>query len=248
MKRSVSVLVVLVAAVTLAAVVLVLGSHAADPSRSSVRLVHAVPIQIPGGIDVWVDGEEVASDVTYKTVTPYVDLEAGVHTVEVRAFLPDPLLSTTVELTGGIDVTVVGVGRNLFDVTTTVLLDDNSPFNANAVRLVNLSPDTSAIDVVITGTAVVTTTGNVPYKGASPYVGGIGAGLTTFEVRPVGQIAPLLSFTATLDADTINTFFVMGFSQPSAGQPLWEAVHAVDRRFHFVYVPLVLREEQPAGY
>ena len=51
---------------------------------SMVRLAHLSPDAPP--VDICVDGERVLSDVPYRTVSDYLKLGAGDHTVQVGAF------------------------------------------------------------------------------------------------------------------------------------------------------------------
>jgi hypothetical protein len=132
----------------------------------------------------------------------------------------------------------MGVGAGL-DVTATTLLDSNQPANRDTVRLVHASPDMGPVDVLVTGTLATTTIAELHYKGASEYVGGLGVGEAAFEVRPAGEVTPLLSFTHTLQSDTINTFFVMG-SRTDLMYAL-EAIHAMDRSFLSLYLPVALK-------
>jgi hypothetical protein len=45
-----------------------------------------------------------------------------------------------------------------------------------------------------------------------------------------------------VEANTINTFFIMGLSTlPGSLQFPLQGVHVVDQRFHVVYLPLVLK-------
>jgi len=240
MKRYRFALGILIAALAVSAVLLVQRIKAADPTQARVRVVHAVP----GGptVDLWVDGSEASTGISYTTVTTYVNLSAGPHTVQViPSLLPIPIISETVVLTGGMDLTIAGVGQGL-SITSLFLEDNNSPSNSNTARLVHLSPDTSAIDVAISGTVTSATASNIAFKGASDYIGGLGVGMTSFEVRPAGQITPLLTFSRTLGSDTINTFFIMGLNNlpGSLLYPL-QAVHSVDQRFIIVYLPVVLK-------
>jgi hypothetical protein len=163
----------------------------------------------------------------------------GEHTVEVKlAGTGFAILSETVFLTGGIDLTIAGVGVGL-DVTTTTLFDDNVPANKDTVRLVHISPGTGPVDVLVTGTLTSTVVAGLPYRQASGYLEGLGPGEVMFEVRPAGEVTPLLSVTHTLQSNTINTFFVMG-SRTDSTYPL-EAVHALDRSFSFLYLPVALK-------
>ena len=50
----------------------------------------------------------------------------------------------------------------------------------------------------------------------------------------------MLTFTSTLESDTINTVFVMGLSTTKA----MTEVHTIDQRWPFkVYLPLVMRNQ-----
>jgi hypothetical protein len=236
--RALLALVILIFAISALAAVRI--SRADDPEWARVRLVHAVP----GGplVDVFVDNEEIVGDVQYKDVTPYESLSAGPHTIEVKLSFPSiTLISETVVLSGGMDITVAGVGQGL-TIEAVDLEDDNSPSNSDTVRFVHLSPDTAPIDIAVKETLVYTVAGNIPYKGASDYVGGLGPGPVSLEVRPVGQITPLLTFSRTIEPDRINTLFVVGHSTPPGSllYPL-EVVHTVDRRFFWIFLPTTLK-------
>jgi hypothetical protein len=229
-------------ALAVCAVLLVPGSTANGPATSNVRLAHAA-LGVPLSVDVWVDGSPVSTGVSYKTVTPYVPLPAGSHTVEIKLGMVT-VVSETVLLVGGVDLTIVGMGV-MPSITTTALLDNNHPMNKDTVRLVHASPDTGPVDVLVTGTLTSTAVSELPYKEASGYIGGLGVGEASFEVRPSGEITPLLTFTHTLQSDTIDTFFIMGATTVLSPTYPLEAVHALDRRFSVLYLPIVLKEYEP---
>jgi hypothetical protein len=230
MKRYLIALGVLVLALA-ASAALIQGIKAVGPDEARVRVVHAV--SDGPAIDIKVDGLPVASNVTYKTVTAYETLPAGPHLVQIYlSALPIELLAETVILTGGMEFTVAGVGSAVA-VTTTTLVDNNHPSNVDTVRFANLYSHTPSIDVVITGTMTSTVVTGIPYKEASNYIGGIGVGEASFEVRASGLIT---HFTGTLESDTINTFFIMG--PPGS----LEQVHSIDQRWPFsVFLPLVIK-------
>jgi hypothetical protein len=236
MKRYLIALGVLVLALA-ACVVLIQAIEAAGPNEARVRVVHAVPDG--PGVDIKVDSMQVYTNVTYTTVTPYATLLTGTHLVQVFVHPSSPipvlLISETMFLAGGMDLTVAGVGQYPA-ITSTVLVDNNHPANANTVRVVNFSPDTPAIDVTITGTLTSTVVSGIPYKGASSYIGGLGVGEASFEVRASGEITTLLTFTGTLESDTINTFFIMGLKDSLT------QVHSIDQRWPFkVFLPLITK-------
>ena len=229
---------ILVLALVIAAACLVRGIRAAAPGRVQVRLVNAAPDA--QAVDLWVDGAQVFGHVQYTTVTTYTPLLAGPHTVQI---MPSgslvPVISVTLGLTSGTDMTIVSSAQEQ-SVVAAFLVDNNQLSNRDSVRIVHASPDTLAIDVAMTGTVTSKVAGSIPRWGMSAYIGGLGTGVTSFEVRPAGQTAPLLAFARTLDVDTINTVFIMGFSTPPRNQ--WsslKAVHSVDHRFHSFYFPAI---------
>jgi hypothetical protein len=176
-------------------------------------------------------------------LTPYLAVQAGEHTVEV--WLGPLPLSQTAYLTGGMDLTIAGAGQGFYNLSVVGYEDDNSPSNSDSVRFIHLSPDTGPVDVAVRGTVVYTIASNVPYTSASGYIGDLGPGPVAFEMRPAGEITPLLTITPTLEESTINTFFIVGLSQ-GVVNPL-EVIHSVDQRFYRTYMPLVIREPEVPG-
>jgi hypothetical protein len=235
MRTTRTALMCLVIALALGGVLFLGTGLAADSNTGRVRVLHAVPSGLV--VDIEVDGDVVTSNLSYKGLTPYYAVEAGEHTVEVLV-AGLPFLSETAYLTGGMDFTIAGVGQG-FDLSAAGYVDDNSPSNSDSVRFIHLSPNTGPIDVAVRGTLVYTIASNVPFTGTSGYIGGLGSGPVTFEVRPTGEITPLLTITPTLEEDTINTFFIVGLSGDGA-TPL-EVIHSIDQRFFWTYMPLVVR-------
>jgi hypothetical protein len=241
MKRKRIALICLVVALALGGVMFVGHSLAADSNTGRVRVLHAVPGELVVGIRV--DGDVVTSNLSYKGLTSYYAVEAGEHTVEVLV-AGLPFLSETAYLTGGMDFTIAGVGQGL-KLGAASYEDGNSPSNSDSVRFIHLSPDTGPVDVAVRGTLIYTIASNIPYTGTSGYIGGLGPGPVTFEVRPAGEITPLLTFTRTLEKSTINTFFIVGLS--GGGEYALEEIHSVDQRFFWTYMPIVVRELRAPG-
>jgi len=218
-----------------AAVLLVWALGTAEGETSRVRMVHSIPGPIT--VDVLVDGVPVYAGLAYKDVTPYAVVAAGWHTVTAHTLFGD--FGQTVYLTGGLDVTVVGVGSGV-NVTATAMLDDNRPANAGAVRLVHLSPDTPAMDVMMTGSSGMTGVEALPYPGASAYLGGLGAGVVSVTVSAGGVSVPLYPPTMTLEENAVQTLFLMG------PQAFLEGVTSVDARFteFKLYLPVTLQDAE----
>jgi hypothetical protein len=236
-----TVVAILVVAVAVGGVMLVGRVLAADANVGRVRVLHAVPGDLVVGIRV--DGVVIESALSYKDLTPYITVEEGEHLVEVL-YLGIPFLSETAYLTGGMDYTIAGIGEGL-DLGAAGYEDDNVPLNSDSVRFIHLSPDTGPVDIAVGGTLAYTIASNIPYTSTSGYIGGLGPGQVTFEVRPAGEATPVLTITPILEKGTINTFFIVGLSEGGA-HPL-EAIHSVDQRFFWVYMPLTVREVGTSG-
>jgi hypothetical protein len=233
MNRRLIRLILVVVLALFSTVLLVWALGAAEGETSRVRMVHSIPGPIT--VDVLVDGVLVYDDLAYKAVTPYSEVPAGLHTVTARTVFGD--LVQTVYLTGGLDVTVVGVGSGL-NVTATAMLDDNRAANAGTVRLVHLSPDTPAMDVMMTGTLGMVGVEALPYKEASDYLAGLGPGVVSFSLSAGGLNVPVYPPTATLKENAVHTLFLMG------PQAFLESVPSVDAQFSDLkfklYLPIVL--------
>jgi hypothetical protein len=213
---------------------------AADPLTSRVRLVHAIP-GAPA-VQVVIDGETAYSEVSYTTVTTYTTLPVGLHTVEVWALLPPPLpplflISETLPLVGGVDLTVMGIGTTTSP-SVTLLPDNNTIFVSNTVRLVNLSHDIT-MTVNLTGTEGTAQIDDLQYPQASGYIPGLGVGEVNVEVRVGDAVMGITPSSATLESDAIHSLFIMG---PEHGLSL---IPALDQKFETLYqayLPLAIKE------
>jgi hypothetical protein len=243
MKRRLLILSLTMTVAAIALTLLIGIAGAAEEETSRVRLVHAIP-GAPA-VQVVVDGEIAYPSVSYTTVTTYTTLTAGLHTVEVWVTLaPLPplfLISETLPLVGGTDLTVMGIGTTSSP-TVTLLLDDNRPANAGKFRVVNLSPDTPTMDVYLAAEAAAIID-DLAYKEASDYVEGIGTGVLSVGVDAGGALKSVVPPTTTLYSNAVHTLFLMGM-----GDTL-DLVATVDQRFeakkHYAYLPLIARGLPP---
>ena len=221
---------VLFAVLAIALLVWGLGKDELDTSQ--VRFVQAVSFLSP--VDVEIDGTRVYTDVAYGGVTSYTVLSAGTHTVTVHAGART--LVEVVELTGGIDATVIGVGGSYWSLHTVALADDNRSPNADTVRVVHVSPYRGMIDVTISGAAATRVVEDLGYGEPSDYLSGLGAGSIALQVSAAGEAIPLTPSSATLKSNAITTLFVMG------QEPPLDLVVSVDRRFtsHQLFLPFMV--------
>ncbi|QLG63885.1 DUF4397 domain-containing protein [Halorarum salinum] len=210
----------LVTSVAAAGVALAASTAAAQTDgdgNATVRAVHASP-GAPA-IDVAIDGETVLEGVSYGTVSEYLNVSQGNHSVTVT--LSDVgvvVYEDEIDVESGRTYTVAAAGEVTDDlaasVDPTVLVDDASEpaDDEAAVRLVHLSPDAPAVDVTVQGTGDVVGE-NVTYGGASAYTT-VPAGDYTLEVRRAtasndGEV--LATFDVTVEGGTAYTGFAVGY-------------------------------------
>jgi len=187
-------------------------------TTGNVRVAHFSP-DAPN-VDVYVDGDQVLSDVPFRATSDYLEVPTGSRTVTVTA-AGDPdtaAFEGDIEV-GEADYTVAAVGE-LADGDTEfrplVLEDDNSEVGGDTarVRLVHASPDAPAVDVTVASSGDAIYDG-VPF-GESGYVE-VSAGTYTLQVRGDtmdnnGDVAA--DFTVELAGGTVYTAFAGGYLTP----------------------------------
>jgi hypothetical protein len=186
-------------------------------ATANVRVAHFSP-NAPN-VDVYVDGEQVLSNVPYRTISEYLEVPVGTRTITITA-VGDP---DTVPFEGDVtveeaDYTVAAVGsigadENAFQ--PLVLEDDNSEFMAEdtaRVRVIHASPDAPAVDVTASGSVLFE---NVSF-GDSGYVE-LPNVAATVRVRAAtetndGPIVAAAPFE--LAGSTVYTIFASGYLAP----------------------------------
>ena len=178
------------------------------PPEAGVRAAHFSP-DAPN-VDVYVDGEQVISDLGYGEVTPYLEIAPGTYTVTITAASDPETVAFEDEVT--IDAafyTVAAIGE--LEASTfepLVLVDAGSAL----VRLVHASPDAPAVDVAADGEVLFA---DVAFGEATDYVA-VPAGAYTLDVRPAGTEEAVASFDVELELATAYSGFAIGYLDPDA--------------------------------
>ena len=198
-------------------------TFAAD--KAMVRALHASP-DAPA-VDVYVNDAKVLSDVTFKTLSDYLELDAGSYTVAIKAAGTDTTV-TSIDATvdAGTKYTIAAIGP-LATISMTAFVDDGMTSADEAkLRVIHLSPDTGGVDVALAGQSPADApVKNLTYPNATDYLA-LPAGTYDFEVRPTGTTTVALNLPGTaLSADTNYTVFAVGFS--AAGTPSDQALTVV---------------------
>ena len=190
---------------------------------AQLRFAHAMTGQ--GAVDVLLNDIRVITATPALSISGYLSLEPGAYRLKVTpAGLPSPaLISQTVSLTPGSDYTLAAAG-GAGGIQGALLDDDGAvpQWQQSRLRLVHLSPDAPAVDVVVSGSTPQFS--NVSYRGSSGYRD-LGPGAYTVRIYRAGTSTQLLSLPLTLEGGNAYTLFLMGLN---GGTPALRAVSVLD--------------------
>ncbi|MFC6757309.1 MULTISPECIES: DUF4397 domain-containing protein [Haloarcula] len=186
-----------------------------------VRVAHMSP-DAPN-VDVYVDGDEVLSDVEFGSQSGYLEVPAGDRQVKITAAGDESTVvyDEAVTVAAGTAYTVVAAGEISEGADEAfaplVLEDDNSaPAEGNArLRVVHVSPDAPNVDVTASDGDVVLFD-NVPYGESGSTE--VGSGTYEVEIRPDtssndGDVVAEFPDTS-LEGGQIYTAYAAGYLSP----------------------------------
>jgi hypothetical protein len=144
-------------------------------------------------VDIHVNGESLVEDVSFGTLSEYMDVEAGSYEIDiVPAAGGDAVLSATLDLDSDISYSVLAI-NGLDDIEAFVLTDDQPAVEAGDARLrfVHTVPDAPAVDVWADGAPLCE---NVVFSDSSSYAT-VEADAYDIDVRPTGSEDSVLSLS-----------------------------------------------------
>lgn len=176
-------------------------------SWSFVRIVHASPDA--GIVDVFMDGKKTLSNFQFGTITGYVPLAAGTHTVQVAVIgtgAQAAVLTQAISVNAGTAYTVAALGTKATGLSLQVFADNNLVSGNKAkVRVYHLSPGAGSVDVENGRNMLIS---GLTYAKASDYVS-VPAGSYTFSLV-ITQQNVTLQVPAQLKAWTVTSIFAVG--------------------------------------
>lgn len=188
----------------------------AAPSAANmafVRLVHASPDV--GVVAVFMDGKpmvngnQVVNSFQFATVTEYVPLPEGSHTVQIAALgkgVNAAMLAQTITVQPGVAYTVAVIGTKATGISFKIFTDDNAVVgNMAKLRVYHLSPGTDPVDITMGTQAVIQ---GLAYPQVSNYVT-LAAGQDTFDLKNSPQNANA-TFSVMLNPWTVTSVFAIG--------------------------------------
>ena len=122
-----------------------------DINLSYVRVFHASP-DAPA-VDIYVNGELIFKNVTFKNFTQYVQLPMGEYKIEVYPAneKSSPVLTENIQISQKQVITVAAAG-NFEDLQLIPYIEGNADdlkTNESKVRVIHLSPDAPKVDVFV---------------------------------------------------------------------------------------------------
>lgn len=177
--------------------------------NAAVRVAHFSP-DAPN-VDVYVDGNQILSDVAYGDVSPYLEVEPGTYRVTITAAGdPETVAFDDEVAVGSAFYTVAAIGElGAGTFRPEVLVDAGSAL----VRLFHAAPDAPAVDVYADDAPLFE---NVAFGDSSNYVA-VPAGSYTLSVRPAGDPeTTVAAFDVDLELDTAYTANAIGYLEPPA--------------------------------
>lgn len=172
--------------------------------NTQLRIGHFSP-DAPA-VNVSANGGTLLEDVSFGTLSEYMEVDAGSYDVEVAPEAGgDAVISATLELDDDTDYTVLAVGL-LADIEPLVVTDDRPSIgdDESCVRFIHTAPDAPAVDILADGAMLFE---NVAF-GASVDFATVGSGSHDIEVRPNGSTDVVLSRPG-IDFDGATAYTVL---------------------------------------
>lgn len=193
---------------------------------SLVRVFNASPQSPP--VDVYINGKIIFSNLEYKEFSNYVILAKGAYRIDIfpAGTSEKPAISGSIDLEEGQILTIAAIG-NLDNLELLVINDHSDKkvsSDKSAFRVVHLSPNAPAVDILVNDKILVT---DLKYKQNTSYVDAQ-PGKYNIDVVLTEEHMAVLSFSATLKADRIYTIYIVG------DVPNIEAIQSVDGNTYLI--------------
>ncbi|MFW6382964.1 MAG: DUF4397 domain-containing protein [Haloferacaceae archaeon] len=192
------------------------GASSAEEDEAGLRVAHASP-DAPA-VDVLVDGTAEVEGLEFRSVTDYLELEAGEYDLAVNVAGTDTTVfsAEAVDLAAE-DYTAVALGEVESDDTdfTVGLFEDTNGANLDdefRLRAIHASPDAPAVDVTVDDDDL-TLFEDVAFGESSGYTTAP-ADEYEVEIRPAGGGDPVFEADVSFEAGSTYTAFAVGYLTP----------------------------------
>jgi hypothetical protein len=175
--------------------------------NGNIRIGHFSP-DAPN-VNVMIDGDLALEDVPFRTLSDYMEIEAGsLDLAIVPVGGDDAVIEATLDVDADADYTVLAIGT-VSEIEPLVLTDDLSAVgeDESRVRLVHLVPDAPAVDVSVRDGPTLFE--SVSFGEFGEFVT-VDAAEYDLDVTPSGDDDVVLSLSESLDGGAIYTVFAIG--------------------------------------
>ncbi|ALS25744.1 DUF4397 domain-containing protein [Paenibacillus cisolokensis] len=194
------------------------GMTRAEQAPARVRLLHASPDT--SAVDIYVNGSAVATSVSFKDVTPYLNVQPGTYQLEIR-----PADNGTARLFQALTVQegnayTVAAGGNAGQLKLFVYEDNLAPVSGkSSLRFIHLAPNTPGIDISSkNGPLLFKTEG---FGAATAYTN-LKPGKVDLQIVTSGETRTMLEINGvSLQEDSVYTILAVGLGD---GNPPIEAL------------------------
>lgn len=191
------------------------------PTNSTARVLVAHASPDAPGVDLLVDNSKVnTTALAFLGSTGYLTVNAGTRNIKVNAAgTSTTVINADIPFTANKNYSIFAID-SLSKISAVLVEDDlTAPASGKAhVRFIHLSPNAPAVDVALTGGAVVW--GDYSFKEASNFVP-LDAGTYNLEVRLAGTSTVVLPLpNIALTAGKIYTVYAKGFVGGAGAQAL----------------------------
>ncbi|PLR81047.1 hypothetical protein CVD25_06780 [Bacillus canaveralius] len=182
---------------------------------AQVRVLHASPNG--PDVDIYVNGNPILKNFSYKRGSNYVSLPPGRHQVDIypAGDMVSTVLSKRVTIASGQYYTLAAAGP--IEKLRLFVFEDKPgvPENETKMRFIHLSSDAPAIDIAVKNGDVIFP--NVSYKQETSYLG-LSAMRVDLEARVAGTDKTALPLSGlTLKANETYTIAMVGFLNDDPG-------------------------------
>lgn len=179
------------------------------PEKSFVRVFHASP-DAPA-VDVYLNDQVIARNLSYRQFTPYVTVAPGVYNVRVFAAgtTTNPVINTNYNFRPNVIETIAATGR-LNDIELIPYQEQKLPQipGKSYIRFIHLSPNTPAVDITLPNGNVLFR--DITFEEASEYIP-VNAGTYTLQARPTGTTEVVLNVpNVNIKAGRYYTVYAIG--------------------------------------
>jgi hypothetical protein len=228
----------LVALLATSALLAACGGGDGEPPKASLRVAHFAP-DVPA-VDVFLKSPGAANsasnrllqNVSFPAATAYSSVNAGTYdaSVALAGTLTGVVNLNGANLAGGTSTSVFATGllggTGAQALALRAYVDDRTPVSGKAkVRVIHLSPDAPAVDVVVLGGGGIAArpVTNLAYPNATATPLLLDPGTYTLAVVPTGATTPVLpsatGVPVTLAAGDVDTVVAIGALAAPGAQP-----------------------------